>query len=143
MTLSQYVLKRNGVPMGDNKALLLMLQRAFGASSFANFWKYWNPIWSYYLGRFIFKPLKRVFPTALATVMTFSISGLIHDLAVMVLKSKISFLLSFWFTLMGILVVVGELLKINYSKSPLWVRVFFNGFIIASSFMLTRLLTSY
>ena len=140
MTLSQYVLKRNGVPMGDNKALLLMLQRAFGASSFANFWKYWNPIWSYYLGRFIFKPLKRVFPTALATILTFSVSGLIHDLAVMVLKSKISFLISFWFTLMGILVVAGELLKINYSKSPFWVRVIVNFILIGGSFTLVKYL---
>ena len=140
MTLSQYVLKRNGVPMGDNKGLLLMLQRAFGAGSFANFWKYWNPIWSYYLSRFIFKPLKRVFPTALATILTFSISGLIHDLAVMVLKSKISFLLSYWFTLMGILVVAGELLKINYSKSPFWVRVIFNFILIGGSFTLVKYL---
>ena len=26
----------------------------FGVGSFGMFWSYWNPIWGYYLGRFIF-----------------------------------------------------------------------------------------
>ena len=37
MTLSEYVIKKNGVPMGNNKALPLMLKRAFGAGSLACF----------------------------------------------------------------------------------------------------------
>jgi len=45
MTLSKYVLKRNGVPLGAKGSLLKNLENSFGAESNVLFWKYWNPIW--------------------------------------------------------------------------------------------------
>ena len=54
MTLSEYVIKKNGVSMGNNKALPLMLKRAFGAGSFGMFWSYWNP--------FLFESIKHLDP---------------------------------------------------------------------------------
>jgi hypothetical protein len=56
LTLSQYVHRRNGVPLGDAKSLPNMLHRSFGAASFAAFWQYWNPIWGYGLGKYVYTP---------------------------------------------------------------------------------------
>ncbi len=85
-TLGQYVLHRNGVALGDSKSLRNMMYRSFGAGSFGGFWQYWNPIWGYNLGKFIYSPLKRVLPRAFAVIVTFAISGAVHDLATMAVR---------------------------------------------------------
>lgn len=143
MTLSEYVIKKNGVPMGNNKALSLMLKRAFGAGSFGMFWSYWNPIWGYYLGRFIFKPLKHLFNPAIATLLTFGISGLIHDLAVILIKWKINFFFAPWFFLMGLMVIFNKVLKINYHKTTFRNRVLINASLIVGSFLITRYIKTF
>lgn len=71
LSLGQYVRRRNGVPMGASGSFRGMMVRAFGAASFAGFWRYWNPIFGYYLGRYIYTPASRVVPRPLALVVTF------------------------------------------------------------------------
>jgi hypothetical protein len=56
LTLSEYVKHRNGLPLGASGSLQNMLIRSFGAGTFARFWQYWNPIWGYALGRYIYAP---------------------------------------------------------------------------------------
>jgi len=68
LTLVQYVERRNGVPLGDSNSLRNMLQRSFGAASFAGFWQYWNPIWGYGLGKYVYSPLRRVLPAVIALI---------------------------------------------------------------------------
>ncbi|MTI38941.1 hypothetical protein E1140_05530 [Fulvivirga lutimaris] len=63
-----------------------MLNRSLGAGKFSMFWQYWNPIWGYYLGKYIFKPMKFIFPPALSLIITLVVCGFIHDLAIMLLK---------------------------------------------------------
>jgi hypothetical protein len=65
MNLSEYVEKRNGVPIGHPSSLRNNLHRSLGAKNFSVFWNFWNPIFGYYLGTKVFKPLKKVFPIAL------------------------------------------------------------------------------
>jgi Membrane bound O-acyl transferase family len=49
------------------------------AGSFAGFWRAWNPVWTYPL-RFIVLPrLRRVVPLPMAIVLTFAVSGAVHD----------------------------------------------------------------
>lgn len=59
MKLSEYIKKRNGVPIGHSKSLQDNLQRSLGAKNFSTFWHFWNPIFGYYLGTKIFKLLKK------------------------------------------------------------------------------------
>ena len=132
LKLSEYILKRNGVPLGANHSLRNMLIRSLGAGSFSMFWKYWNPIWSYYLGKYIFKPLKKVFPPTISLLVTFTFSGFLHDLAIMLLIWDIKLLLTPWFLLMGICVILGDYLKIDYSKNPWIIRALINILIIFS-----------
>jgi len=116
LNLSDYIKKRNGVPLGASNSLRNMMIRSLGAGKFSNFWKYWNPIWSYYLGKYIFKPLKILFPPALSLLITFTFCGFLHDLVIMIIRWNFALLLTPWFLLMGFCVIIGDYAKIDYSK---------------------------
>ncbi|PZU50240.1 MAG: acyltransferase [Sphingomonas sp.] len=91
-----------------------MLQRSLGASSFAGFWRHWNPIWSYGLSRYIFRPLGRLLPLPLALVATFLVSGLIHDAVIMVMRGGPALLFTPWFLLMALILLLGEAAGWNF-----------------------------
>lgn len=126
LTLAQYVHRRNGVPLGDPDSLRNMLHRSLGAGSFAGFWRYWNPIWGYGLGKYVYAPLRSVSTPAVALILTFAISGGIHDLAVMAVRRSGAFLFTPWFFLLGVGVVLGHALKIDFSNRPWGVRASIN-----------------
>lgn len=131
MNLSDYVKRRNGVPLGDSNSLYNMLSHSLGAGKFSIFWQYWNPIWGYYLGIYIFKPLKLFLPQALSLIITFVVCGFIHDLVIMLLKWKFTLLLTPWFLFMGLSVILSESAKIDYSKLPWIARATINIIIIS------------
>ena len=126
LTLSAYVKRRNGVPLGATGSLQNMLVRSLGAGTFAGFWQYWNPIWGYALGRYIYAPLNRFLPTAIALIVTFTISGAVHDLATTLVRRAPAFLFTPWFCLMGIVVVFGRLMKLDYSNRVFQIRAAIN-----------------
>lgn len=136
MNLSEYIKRRNGVPMGASHSLRNMLYRSFGAGNFSAFWKYWNPIWSYFLGKYIFKPLKFIFPSTLALIITFVVCGFVHDLIIMLVKWKFTLLLTLWFLFMGFCANLGDYLKIDYSKFPWILRGVINALIISICLLL-------
>ncbi len=136
MTLSQYVEKRNGVPMGAPYSLRNMLQRSLGAGSFVRFWHYWNPIWGYYLARYVLKPSRHFLPAPLAVVFTFFISGLLHDIAVSLVKWQLILVFSAWFTLLGIIVVISQHFAVNYGRFPWLGRAAINVAILVISWQL-------
>lgn len=131
MNLSDYVKKRNGVPLGASNSLRNMMFRSLGAGKFSKFWVYWNPIWNYYLGNYIFKPLKIIFPPALSLILTFAFCGFLHDLVIMLLRWNFELLLTPWFLLMGLCVVLGNYSKIDYSKFTWIIRASINILIIS------------
>ncbi len=137
MSLTDYVQYRNGVPLGASGSLQNMLIRSFGAGTFAKFWQYWNPIWGYALGRYVYEPLNRFFPSSVSLISTFAISGAIHDLATMLVRDAPAFLFTPWFFLMSIVVVFGQLLKLDYSKQAFQVRVAINVTFILVCLMIT------
>lgn len=122
LTLAQYVERRNGVPLGDSNSLRNMLQRSFGAASFARFWQYWNPIWGYGLGKYVYSPLHRILPSTIALIVTFVVSGGIHDLATMAIRRSGAFLFTPWFFLLGVGVVLGRAVGMDLSSRPWFVR---------------------
>lgn len=136
MNLSDYIKKRNGVPLGASYSLRNMMFRSFGAGKFSKFWKYWNPIWSYYLGKYIFKPLKIIFPASLSLLITFAFSGFLHDLVIMLLRWEFALLLTPWFLFMGSCVIIGDYAKIDYSKFTWTIRASINILIISSCLLI-------
>ena len=132
MNLSDYIKKRNGVPLGASNSLRNMMIRSLGAGIFSKFWKYWNPIWSYYLGKYIFKPLKIIFPPTLSLLITFAFCGFLHDLVIMIIRYDFALLFTPWFLLMGFCVIIGDCTKIDYSKFTWTIRASINILIILS-----------
>jgi hypothetical protein len=136
LNLSDYVKKRNGVSLGDTNSLRNMMIRSLGAGKFSIFWQYWNPIWSYYLGKYIFKPLKIIFPPALSLILTFTFCGFLHDAVIMLLRWNFELLLTPWFLLMSLCVVIGDFAKIDYSKFTWIIRASINILIISSCLLI-------
>ena len=137
LTLAQYVQRRNGVPLGAPNSLRNMLHRSFGASSFAGFWQYWNPIWGYGLGKYIYSPLQRVLPAWIALLLTFVVSGGIHDLVTMALRGSAAFLFTPWFFLLGVGVVLGRAVGMDLSSRPWLVRASVNLTYLAACLAVT------
>ena len=137
ISLSEYVKKRNGVALGAPGSMGNMLNRSLGASSFYLFWQYWNPIWGYYLSREIMKPLSQLFPIWLAIIMTFAISGALHDLAVTLVKWRFTFFFTPWFTLMGFMVLATKRFRISYKEYHWLIRASINITLVVVCLVLT------
>ncbi|UTG22418.1 hypothetical protein [Elizabethkingia anophelis] len=142
MKLSEYVKKRNGVLIGHPKSLRNNLQRSLGAKNFSAFWNFWNPIFGYYLGTKIFKPLNRILPIAFAVVLTFVFCGMVHDLVTTLFRGKLSLFFSVWFFLMGISVAVTKYIDYDFSKRQWIFRAIANISIIVFCALLTIWLNS-
>lgn len=142
LTLSQYVKKRNGVPLGASHSMRNMLLRSLGAKSFAIFWNYWNPIWGYYLSRYVMRPLNTVLPLSFAIFITFVVSGALHDLAVSLVKWNVVIFFTPWFGLMGLVVIGSGKTGMSYGHFAWYTRAFINVFIIVTCLCLTYFMAS-
>ncbi len=121
-TLSPYVELRNGVPLGDSNLLPNRLHRSLGAASFAGFGQYWSPIWGYGRGKYAYAPARPMLPPAVAILLTFLVSGAIHDLATMAVSRSFAFLFTPWFFLLGVGAVLGRVGGMDVGKRPFWQR---------------------
>src|SRR3546814_317806 len=137
LTLSQYILRRNGVPAGARGSLRNMFQRSLGASTFAGFWRHWNPVFGYALGRYVFAPLKLAVPSALALVATFVVCGAIHDLVAMAVRGAPAFLFTPWFFFLGIGVLLGRAAGLNFSGRPWLARAAVNVAYVSACLAIT------
>lgn len=122
ISLRQYVTRRNGVSLGSNGSLQNMLQRSFGANSFAGFWRYWNPIFGYYLGKYVFGPASRFMPRWLALIFTFLICGGLHDIVTLLFRGSTQLLFTFWFFFFSIGLIIGETVGMNMVRHSFWLR---------------------
>ncbi len=129
--MGEYARRRNGVPIGAPGGLRNMLTRSLGARSFAVFWQYWNPIFGYALGRYIFAPLKRFTPAAIALILTFVVCGALHDLVTTAVRGSWAFLFTPWFFFLGVGVVAGRYLKLDYARFPWAIRALVNVIYLA------------
>jgi len=141
MALTAYIKKRNGVSIGDPKSLRNNLYRSIGAKNFSTFWNYWNPIFGYYLGKLIFKPLKKKFPVSISLVFTFIVCGLIHDVVTTIVHGKMSLFFTTWFLLMSFAVLLTKILKHNFSNQIWITRALINLSIISICLIATIYIT--
>src|SRR6218665_676393 len=140
MNLSEYVKKRNGLPIGHSGSLRNHLTRSLGARNFSAFWNFWNPVFGYYLGKKIFKPLKRVIPVTFALIFTFIFCGIVHDLVTTLIRGRLSLFFSVWFLIMGTAVAITQYNNYDFSKKQWVYRAATNLLIIGVCILLTILL---
>jgi len=137
LTLAQYVRRRNGVSLGSSGSLRNMFYRSLGAGTFAGFWRYWNPIWGYYLSRYAYAPLRHWLPPAISVVITFVLCGALHDVVVSALTGRIVTVFTLWFLFLGTGVAIGQAMQFNYSHFVWPIRAFINISYISISLVLT------
>ncbi|MHB1416216.1 MAG: MBOAT family O-acyltransferase [Chloroflexota bacterium] len=144
LTLRDFVQRRLGRG-SDLQQLKRMFSRSFGAGSFAGFWRYWNPVYSYYLDQYCYRPLRKVLPRSLAIVATFACSGfLLHDLPfwwgvrALVSRSLPVPFVTLWFTLMAVLTLGGARLGLDYTSQPFCVRAVLNVLHIVAGALLAH-----
>lgn len=142
MTLEEYTYFRTG---STEVSLIVrnMFLKPFVSPSLKSFWNYWNPSWGYFLLFYSYKPIKTIFPHWVALILTFIISGLIHDLIYIVpmMLKEIRFIFPFitvWFLIISIGVLLTELVKINFKKISLIYRPFIHLGYLVGTFILTR-----
>ncbi len=68
----------------------------------------------------MFVPLKRVAPPYVALVLTFIVTGVIHDLVTMAARRDLAFLFTPWFLFLGIGVVLSKATDMDIGSWP-WV----------------------
>ena len=139
MTLGQYIERRNGVPLGASGALRTMLYRSLGAGSLDNFWRYWNPIFGYYLAKYVDSPLRRFLPRSIALLLTFVICGALHDLAAMAARGSVAFFCTTMFFFFGLGVLFGRWAALDFSGLPWAARAAINVTYIVACFALALL----
>ena len=149
ITLNEFILRRLG--QADDIGLLkTMFVRSFGAGSFREFWRYWNPVYGYYLYYYCYKPLRKILPRPLCVIITFGCSGFfLHDLLFLgwgiraLVKGRVTIpFVTFWFSTMAILMLLAEAVKLDLSNKPLGMRVAVNCLYIALAFVFTFFVVS-
>ncbi len=126
VTMAQYIRRRTGVQAGGRGGLRNMFSRSLGARSPGAFWRYWNPVFGYTLGRYVNAPLRRLMPAALALELTFLVCGAFHDLVTMAARGSWAFLFTPWFFFLGIGVLLGQWTRLDLSQRPWLVRTCVN-----------------
>lgn len=138
MTLGRYINKRLDGVQGELPQLAHMMKKSFSASNFRTFWFYWNPIYSYILTYYVYKPLKNIMSQGMARSLTFIVNGLFHDLVVSLVIGSVFYGVTLLFSIYMVILSIEEKLNLNISK--LWVRVFYNLTLFLVPFFLTMYL---
>lgn len=111
-----------------------MLRQAFFANSFGQFWQRWNPLFSYYLLYSCYRPLSNFLPRSVAVILTFAVSGAVHDLAASLAIRALSVQFTATFVAWGGVVVLEEGLRIRSRGLPLWMRPVYHLALIVGAF---------
>lgn len=115
-------------PKGGRAAWFNFFIRPFGASSFAEFWRRWNPVYGYFLLYYCYRPLAKVLPRRAATLLTFATCGfMLHDLPAWAVARRILPPgATIAFILFGLGAIVGETFHIDLSRWPAGLRALAN-----------------
>jgi len=115
-------------PQGGTTAWFNFFIKPLGASSFAGFWRAWNPVYGYFLYYYSYRPLAVFLPRAAAMLFTFVVCGFVlHDLPAWALTTRVLPPgATIVFILFGLGAVLGEAFHMDLSRYPLLARAGFN-----------------
>jgi hypothetical protein len=143
-TLKQFIELRLGKQTSEINMLKEMLVLSFGTNSFHEFWRYWNPVYGYYLYYKCYKPLQKYLPQYLCVILTFAASGFfLHDLPFGWWIRFIRFFqtgdfplpfVTIWFSLMGVITLITRVVKVDIKEQKFIFRVMVNSICIIVPF---------
>jgi len=139
-TYRQYERRKLGGRAESAAGIAHMLRQSFFATSFAGFWRNWNPLFSYYLLYYSYRPLQKRLPRPWALLGTFLLSGAVHDLAATLLLQRGVFLFAPAFGLFALWVILEAWLGISLKPLPPGLRPLYHLALIAGSFFLVNML---
>jgi hypothetical protein len=93
------------------------------------------------LSKYIYLPLNRYLSKTISSIVTFGVSGALHDLAMGLLGLGWQNFLTIWFVMMGVFMNISKYLDISYSSFGLFIKAVINISSIASCFLLAKLFT--
>jgi hypothetical protein len=119
LTFSKYLTRRLG-PKGGRTAWFNFFIKPFGAASFAQFWRLWNPVYGYYLYYYSYRPLAKIMPRPAAVLTTFAVCGFVlHDLPAWAITRRVLPPgATIAFIMFGLGAVIGEALHMDLSGWP-------------------------
>jgi hypothetical protein len=131
VTLGRYLRFRLGPiggKAGGRSAWFNFFIRPFGAGSFAQFWRLWNPVYGYFLYYYSYRPLSRVVPRPAAMLATFVACGfLLHDLPAWLFARRVLPPgATIAFVMFGLGAVLSEWLHMDISRWPTLFRAAIN-----------------
>jgi hypothetical protein len=82
-------------------------------------------------------------PSWLALIATFAVSGLIHDFAIMAVRREFGLLVTLWFAIVGVAVVVSSHFGWSFERLPWLARAAINLAAITAALLLALKATAY
>jgi hypothetical protein len=140
--LLRYVLRTLG-PGGGVKLVRNLFFRPFTAPTLRTFWKYWNPVYGYFLTFYVYRPLRLRMPPNAAMPITFAFSGFVlHDLVNWaLLGGSVPFpRVTVAFLLVAALILVTEKLGVTFVNLPSTFRVIAHISSLSACFAVSYLL---
>lgn len=133
MSLRRYIDNRLDGVQGELPQMKRMFKKSFASANFRTFWFYWNPIYSYVLTYYVYRPLKRLMPQEMARSLTFIINGVFHDIVVSLVLGRVFYGVTLLFTVYTLLLYVEEMLRIHIENKL--VRVLYNLIMLVGPFL--------
>src|SRR6266542_3934717 len=132
LSFARYMQFRLGAS-GGRAAWFNFFIRPFGAASFTEFWRLWNPVYGYFLYYYSYRPLSRLMPRWAALMTTFTACGFVlHDLPAWAVTRRVlppgGTIASILF---GLGLVLSEALHMDISRWPVPVRAVANACYLA------------
>ncbi len=127
LSLHEYLKYRLG-SKGGWTAWFNFFIKPFGARSFAEFWRLWNPVYGYFLFYYCYRPLANVVPRPAAVMLTFATCGFVlHDLPAWALTRRVLPPgATIAFMMFGLGAIASDAVHMDLSKWPIMVRAVVN-----------------
>ncbi len=114
-----------------------MCRQSFTSTTFAGFWRSWNPLFSYYLLYFCYAPLRKRVPRPLAQIAPFALSGSVHDLAATVARGEPYLVFTLSFIFFGLWTVVERGIGLRVTVFPASIRPAYHLMLIVGGYWLS------
>jgi hypothetical protein len=135
----QFLVRRLGSPRRPLHFLINCFVRPLTATSFAGFWRAWNPPLAYVLLFFIYRPLSRLVPRPVARYVAFLASGVLHDVVANgddLLRGRVDPSGTVLFAILGMITLMTDAVGMDLSRRPAWARMAANLSLLTAGFAL-------